>query len=95
MSIDYSEKKNKTPDNLKAENHNCMGFRNFTLKPFKIDPSKLKGFSSWCRAIGGMAERSFHLLNNGGLQHLLEETWLQVGAFQKNKETTGQSFVFN
>lgn len=46
-SIKHFEEKSKTPDNFKAESHNYMGFRNFTLKAFKIDPPKLEGLSSY------------------------------------------------
>lgn len=65
LSIDYSEKKNKTPDNLKAENQNCMGFRNFTLKPFKIDPSKSEGFSSYTQLSEGWQNAVFTCLTTG------------------------------
>ena len=65
MSNDYSEKKNKTLDNLKAENHNCMGFRNFTFKPFKVNPSKLEGFPSHAQLSEGWQNTVFTCLTIG------------------------------
>ena len=60
MSNDYSEKKNKTLDNVKAENHNCMGFRNFTFKPFKLE-----GFPSYAQLLEGWQNAVFTCLTIG------------------------------
>lgn len=58
-------KENKTPDNFKAENHNCMGFRNLILKAFKIVPPKLEGFSNYIEPSEGWQNAVFTCLTTG------------------------------
>lgn len=46
-------KENKILDNFKVENYNCMGFRNFIFKVFKIVFFKLEGFFNYIELFEG------------------------------------------